>query len=83
MTERSRNQMTIASPGRVRVRVTVVVSGLVLVLAGLVFSNSLAARQVIDDGTVLHRAEVVLGANDLAFKAAGQAVLLAEDRELE
>jgi signal transduction histidine kinase len=37
---------------------------------------------VIDDGTVLHRAEAVLGANDLAFKAAGQAVLLVEDREL-
>ncbi len=44
MTERSRNQMTSASPGRVGARVTVVVSGLVLVLAGLVFSNSLAAR---------------------------------------
>ena len=82
MVERSDNEMTSASPRRVGLRVTVAVSVLVLVLAGLVFSNSLAARQVIDDGTVLHRAEAVLGANDLAFKAAGQAVLLAEDRAL-
>lgn len=82
MAESSRKQMTSASPRRIGLRVTVAVSVLVLVLAGLVFSNSMAARQVIDDGTVLHRAEVVLGANDLAFKAAGQSVLLAEDREL-
>lgn len=82
MSEPFSGQTASASPRRVGLRVTVAVTVSVLVLAGLVFSNSLAARQVIDDGTVLHRAEAVLGANDLAFKAAGQAVLLAEDREL-
>lgn len=50
MTERSNNPVTSASPRPVGLRVAMVVSVLVLVLAGLVFSNSLAGRHVIDDG---------------------------------
>lgn len=70
MAELIRDQPTGSNPRRVGLKVTAVVSAVVLLLTALVFSNSIAARQVIDDGLVLHRAEAVLGANDLAFKAA-------------
>ncbi|MCP3974477.1 MAG: hypothetical protein GY720_08290 [bacterium] len=54
----------------------------VLIISALVLSNARATSQVADDGIALTRAEAALGANDLALKALGQAVLLAEDNAL-
>lgn len=54
----------------------------VLVISALVLSNARATSQVAADGIALTRAEAALGANDLALKALGQAVLLAEDNAL-
>ena len=53
-----------------------------LVVTGLIFSNSFAAKQVAADALVLDRAEAALGANDIALKSLSQALLLAEDRLL-
>ena len=53
-----------------------------LVGAALIFSNSFAAQQVAEDALVLDYAEATLGANDLAVKSLGQAILLAEDELL-
>lgn len=50
-----------------------------LVLSALFISTTRATSQVAGDGIGLGRAEAALGANDLALKALGQAVLLAED----
>jgi signal transduction histidine kinase len=53
-----------------------------LVVSALVLSNARATSQTAHDGVALARAEAALGANDLAVKALGQAVLLAEDNAL-
>ena len=53
-----------------------------LLVAALIFSNSMAARGVADDARILHQAESTLGATQIAMKALSQAVLLAEDEVL-
>jgi signal transduction histidine kinase len=53
-----------------------------LVIAALIFSNSFAAQQVAEDALILDYAEATLGANGIAVKSLGQAILLAEDEQL-
>ena len=53
-----------------------------LVIAAIVFTNSYATQDVGQNGIVAQRAEAALGANDIALKSLGQAVLLAEDETL-
>jgi signal transduction histidine kinase len=53
-----------------------------LVITAIVFSNSYATQDVGQNGIVAQRAEAALGANDIALKSLGQAVLLAEDETL-
>lgn len=52
------------------------------VIAAIVFTNSYATQDVGENGIVAQRAEAALGANDIALKSLGQAVLLAEDETL-
>ncbi len=57
-----------------------VAAGLVvLTLSALFIATTQATTQVADAGIGLGQAEATLGANDLALKALGQAVLIAED----
>jgi signal transduction histidine kinase len=70
------------SPLRTAAGGAAAVAAVALVIAALIFSNSFAAQQVAADALVLGRAEATLGANDVAVKSLGQAVLLAEDQAL-
>lgn len=67
-----------ARPARFRSALAVAVL-VTLVMTALMFSNTLAARRVADQGLALNRAEASLGATQVALKALSQAVLLAED----
>ena len=49
-----------------------------LVISAIVFTNSYATQDVGENGIVAQRAEAALGANDIALKPLGQALLLAE-----
>ncbi len=53
-----------------------------LVVAALIFSNSLAARRVTDEARILDLSGSVLGTNALALKSLSQTLLLAEDLQL-
>ncbi len=71
-----------ANPRRSGFKWSVAAGLTVLVLSALFLSNARATSQVAGDGLGLTRTEAALGANDLALKALGQAVLLAEDNAL-
>ena len=71
-----------ADPRRTGLKGAAVAGIAMLVIAAIVFSNSYATEDVVEDGIAAQRAEAALGANDVAVKALGQAVLLAEDHAL-
>ncbi|NNC92242.1 MAG: hypothetical protein HKN80_07085, partial [Acidimicrobiia bacterium] len=78
----SKQQRPDGNPLRTAAGGAVTVAAVALLIAGLIFSNSFAAQLVAADALVLHRAEATLGANDVAVKSLGQAVLLGEDELL-
>jgi signal transduction histidine kinase len=71
-----------ADPRRTGFKGAAIAGIAMLAIAALVFSNSYATEDVAENGIVAQRAEAALGANDVALKALGQAVLLAEDGSL-
>ena len=71
-----------ADPRRTGLKGAAIAGIAMLVIAAIVFSNSYATEDVVENGIVAQRAEAALGANDVALKALGQAVLLAEDGSL-
>jgi signal transduction histidine kinase len=79
---RSAEQPTDQSPFRRAAGGAAAAAGAALVIAALIFSNSFAAQQVAEDALILDSAEATLGANDIAVKSLGQAILLAEDELL-
>ena len=79
---RTTETTTDASPFRRAAGGAVAAAGAALIIAALIFSNSFAAQQVAEDALVLDYAEATLGANDIAVKSLGQAILLAEDERL-
>ncbi|MBT8492388.1 MAG: hypothetical protein KJO07_04960, partial [Deltaproteobacteria bacterium] len=78
----SKQQRPDGNPLRTAAGGAATVAAVALLIAGLIFSNSFAAQLVAADALVLHRAEATLGANDVAVKSLGQAVLLGEDELL-
>ena len=81
-TRPARFRANAADPRGAGLKVAMVAGVAMLGIAAIVFSTSFATRDVASDGLVALQGEGALGANDLAFKALGQFVLLAEDREL-
>lgn len=71
-----------ADPHGAGLKVAVIAGVIVLAVTALVFSSSFTTRDVAEDGVIALQSESALGANDVAFKALGQVVLLAEDRAL-
>lgn len=82
MTNSTKVRSAVGDPRRSGFRWSVVAGLTLLVLSALFVSTTRATSQVVDDGIALSRAEAALGANNLALKALGQAVLLAEDNAL-
>ncbi|MDX2467380.1 MAG: HAMP domain-containing sensor histidine kinase, partial [Acidimicrobiia bacterium] len=62
-------------------RAALVATAMVALAGALVFANASASRNTARDGLIAQQAEAVVGASELALKATGQAVLLAEDRD--
>lgn len=79
MSATTKQRTPAADPRRHGFKWSVAAGLTVLVLSALFISTTRATSQVAGDGIGLGRAEAALGANDLALKALGQAVLLAED----
>lgn len=82
MTSSTKVRSAVGDPRRSGFRWSVVAGLTLLVLSALFVSTTRATSQVVNDGIALSRAEAALGANDLALKAIGQAVLLGEDAAL-
>jgi len=72
----------VSNPRRTGLIGAIVAGGVTLVIAALVFTNSLTTERVASAGLIGARAEAALGANNVVLKALVQAVLLAEDRAL-
>ena len=72
-----------ADPHGAGLKVAVIAGVIVLAVTALVFSSSFTTRDVAEDGVIALQSESALGANDVAFKALGQVVLLAPDMDAE
>jgi signal transduction histidine kinase len=82
MPNKSKYRRGLRDPRRSGIKWSITAGLSLLVVSALVLSNARATSSTAQDGVALARAEAALGANDLAVKALGQAVLLAEDNAL-
>ncbi|MDH3193296.1 MAG: HAMP domain-containing histidine kinase [Acidimicrobiia bacterium] len=79
---KERSTPTNRGPLHTAISGAVIVAAVSLLLVAVIFSNTLVAQRAAEDARILHSAEATLGATNLALKALGQAVLLAEDEAL-